>query len=100
MVLALELPTGGLADSLGRRAVLLLASVVGIVAMGLYLAADSLALFAAVFALQGVFRALDSGPLEAWYVDAALAADPPRRHRPRAQRTRRACWGGDRRRRR
>ena len=27
-------------------------------------------------ALQGVFRALDSGPLEAWYVDATLAADP------------------------
>ena len=25
---------------------------------------------------QGVFRALDSGPLEAWYVDATLAADP------------------------
>jgi len=27
-------------------------------------------------ALQGVFRALDSGPLEAWYVDATLGADP------------------------
>ena len=27
-------------------------------------------------ALQGVFRALDSGPLEAWYVDATLAAEP------------------------
>jgi hypothetical protein len=26
--------------------------------------------------LQGVFRALDSGPLEAWFVDATLAADP------------------------
>jgi hypothetical protein len=32
--------------------------------------------FLAVSALQGVFRALDSGPLEAWYVDATLAADP------------------------
>ena len=26
--------------------------------------------------LQGVYRALDSGPLESWYVDATLAADP------------------------
>ena len=35
-----------------------------------------MALFAASMALQGVFRALDSGPLEAWYVDATLAAEP------------------------
>ena len=26
-------------------------------------------------ALQGVFRALDSGPLEAWFIDASIAAD-------------------------
>lgn len=26
--------------------------------------------------LPGVFRALDSGPLESWYVDAARAAEP------------------------
>jgi hypothetical protein len=26
--------------------------------------------------LQGIYRALDSGPLEAWFVDATLAADP------------------------
>jgi len=37
--------------------------------------ADSVALFAVVYLLQGVYRALDSGPLEAWYVDHALAAD-------------------------
>ena len=38
--------------------------------------ADSVALFVVVYLLQGVYRALDSGPLEAWYVDHALAADP------------------------
>ncbi|WP_230977459.1 MFS transporter [Georgenia yuyongxinii] len=76
VVLALELPTGGLADTIGRRRVLLLAGVVGVAAMTTYLVADGPALFAAAFALQGVFRALDSGPLEAWYVDAALEADP------------------------
>ncbi|MGH3469163.1 MAG: MFS transporter [Thermocrispum sp.] len=76
VVLALELPTGGLADSLGRRRVLLAASVVGIASIGLLLTAESFAAFAAAYALQGVYRALDSGPLEAWYVDAAQAADP------------------------
>ncbi|WP_127130774.1 MFS transporter [Georgenia sp. SYP-B2076] len=73
VVLALELPTGGLADSVGRRRVLLLAAGVGVVSTGLYLVADTAVLLTAVFALQGVYRALDSGPLEAWYVDAAMA---------------------------
>jgi predicted MFS family arabinose efflux permease len=76
VVLALELPTGGLADSLGRRPILILASLVALASLGLLYIADSVALFAASLALQGVFRALDSGPLEAWYVDTTLAADP------------------------
>jgi MFS family permease len=76
VVLALELPTGGLADSLGRRAVLLVAGVVGIVSVAVALFSYSLAGFAVAYALQGVYRALDSGPLEAWYVDASLAVDP------------------------
>jgi MFS family permease len=76
LVLVLELPTGGLADALGRRPVLLLAGVVNLASFGLLAVAGSLPLFVAVFALQGVYRALDSGPLDAWYVDAALAADP------------------------
>lgn len=75
-VLLLELPTGGLSDALGRRPVLILASIVGVFSLGLLYVADSLALFAAATISQGVFRALDSGPLEAWYVDATLAADP------------------------
>ena len=79
VVLALELPTGGLSDSLGRRPVLILASVVGLLSLGILYLADSLAMFAAAMFLQGVFRALDSGPLEAWYVDATLAADPDAR---------------------
>jgi MFS family permease len=76
IVLLLELPTGGLADALGRRPVLLAAGVVNLVSFALLAAADSVALFLAAFALQGLYRALDSGPLDAWYVDAALAADP------------------------
>ncbi|GIJ10237.1 MFS transporter [Micromonospora andamanensis] len=76
VVLALELPTGGFADALGRKPVLVVASSVSLVSMGLLVLADSFALLAAVWALQGVFRALDSGPLESWYVDSTLAVDP------------------------
>ena len=75
-MLALELPTGGLSDALGRRPVLVIASVVAIVSMSAVRVADSVALFFAAMVLQGVYRALDSGPLEAWFVDATLAADP------------------------
>ena len=72
----LELPTGGLADTIGRRPVLLIAGAVNLVSIGLLVMAGSMPLLAVVFLLQGIYRALDSGPLEAWYVDAALAADP------------------------
>ncbi|MEU4558191.1 MFS transporter [Actinoplanes sp. NPDC023936] len=75
-VLVLELPTGGLSDALGRRPVLLIAGVVNLASLAIWSFADSVALFAVVYLLQGVYRALDSGPLEAWYVDHALAADP------------------------
>ncbi|GAA0809458.1 MFS transporter [Spirilliplanes yamanashiensis] len=76
VVLFLELPTGGLSDAIGRRPVLLAAVVVQLGSLTLLALADSMALFLACFVLQGVYRALDSGPLEAWYVETALAADP------------------------
>jgi MFS family permease len=73
--LVLELPTGGLSDAIGRRPVLLLAGAVNLASLALLGIADTMALLVAVFLLQGVHRALDSGPLESWYVDQALAAD-------------------------
>jgi MFS family permease len=76
VTLALELPTGGLADSLGRRPVLVLASAVSFVSVAVLFVADSVGLFALAALLQGVYRALDSGPLEAWYVDATHEVDP------------------------
>jgi MFS family permease len=76
VVLCLELPTGGLADAIGRRPVVLLASVVSLGSLTLLFFADSVAMFAAAYFLQGIYRALDSGPLDSWYVDAALEADP------------------------
>lgn len=75
VVLVLELPTGGLADALGRKRVLVTAAALNLVSLSLFAVADSFAIFFLVWALQGVFRALDSGPLESWYVDATLAAD-------------------------
>lgn len=82
VVLALELPTGGFADALGRKPVLVLASALNLVSLALLVVADSFVLLATVWALQGVFRALDSGPLESWYVDTTLAADPDARYEP------------------
>jgi MFS family permease len=75
VVMLLELPTGALADALGRRRVLLGAITAELAAVTLLVVADSLPALVVVFALQGVYRALDSGPLEAWYVDTAQAAD-------------------------
>ena len=76
VVLVLELPTGGLSDALGRRPVLILASLVSLLALGVLYGADSVATFGVATYLMGSYRALDSGPLEAWFVDATLAADP------------------------
>lgn len=75
VVLALELPTGGLSDSIGRRPVLLASGVLAVVASAIFLMADSYLLFATSLLIQGVFRALDSGSLEAWFVDAMHAHD-------------------------
>jgi predicted MFS family arabinose efflux permease len=76
VVIVLELPTGGLSDALGRRPVLLVASALDVVSLLLLLTAHSPGAFMLAAAVQGVFRALDSGPLEAWYVDTSLRLDP------------------------
>ena len=76
VVLALELPTSGVADALGRRPVLIAAAVANLASMVALILADSFAGFVVVAALTGVFRALDSGPLEAWYVDAVHRIRP------------------------
>ena len=69
MVLLLELPTGGLADAIGRKRVLVVANMFELVSIAMVLTAPSLAWFMAAFAIQGVYRALESGPLDAWFVD-------------------------------
>jgi DHA1 family tetracycline resistance protein-like MFS transporter len=76
VVLALELPTGGLADAMGRKPVFLASGVVAICAYTACSLAHTPVAFAAAAALTGVYRALDSGPLNAWFVDAVHAQTP------------------------
>ena len=76
VVFAFELPTSGFADAFGRRPVFVAAAVVNVVASCVYLVAHSVWAFAIGAALMGVFRALDSGPLEAWFVDTVHATTP------------------------
>jgi MFS family permease len=76
VALLLELPTGGLADAIGRRPVLLVSGVLQVCGLLVLAAAGDLPTFAAAFALVGAGRALDSGPLESWYVDAVHALSP------------------------
>ena len=58
-VMALELPTGGLADAIGRRRVLVAASAVELAAGLLFLVADSMLLLLAFWVLEGIYRVLD-----------------------------------------
>lgn len=76
LVAALELPTGGLADVVGRRAVVTAGGLLHTVAFVLLVLAQDLTGFAAVYVAHAVGRALDSGPLEAWFVDTVQALDP------------------------
>jgi MFS family permease len=76
VVVALELPTGGLADVLGRRRALLTSGVLNVLAAGTFAVALELWTFVVAVVLLGAGRALGSGPLEAWYVDTVQATDP------------------------
>ncbi|ADD41148.1 MFS transporter [Stackebrandtia nassauensis] len=76
VVSGLELPTGGLADVIGRRGVLIASAVVGLVAMLWTAVATGWWELVLVAVLRGVSRALSSGPAEAWYVDSVHALSP------------------------
>ena len=61
---------------MGRRPVYLAAAVINVVAITAYAIAQSFWAFVVAGALMGAFRALDSGPLEAWFVDTVHATTP------------------------
>ena len=72
----LEVQTGGLADAVGRVRITLLADVLAIFGRGGFLLAPTPSAFLAAAAQSGVARALGSGALEAWFVDALRRVDP------------------------
>lgn len=69
VVLVLELPTGGFSDAVGRRPVVLASAVLALASYVVFALATNVMWFVVAIALTGVFRALDSGPLNAWFVD-------------------------------
>lgn len=75
-VAALEVPTGGLADAIGRKRVALGAIALQAAATAVFLVAFSLPVLLAYAVLLGTARALGSGALSAWFVDALQSADP------------------------
>lgn len=74
---ALELPTGGLSDVLGRRAVLAAAGIANLAALVLVALGTAHWQLGLGMALMGAGRALSSGPAEAWYVDTVHARSGP-----------------------
>ncbi|MFD0558716.1 MFS transporter [Stackebrandtia endophytica] len=76
VVTALELPTGGFSDVIGRRGVLVVSALVGLAGFAWMAFAHQVWEFVAVAVLRGIARALSTGPAEAWYVDAVHADDP------------------------
>jgi DHA1 family quinolone resistance protein-like MFS transporter len=75
-IVLLELPTGGLADAVGRKKVALIAQAINILAGLIFFFSFSFWGFLLGMILMGVARALNSGALDAWYIDALQAADP------------------------
>ncbi len=75
-IVLLEVPTGGLADVVGRKRVATLAYGCIALASLTFLFAFSLPVFLLAFILNGIGRALSSGALDAWFVDSLQAADP------------------------
>lgn len=76
VALLLELPTGGLADAIGNRPVLASSVLLGGAGVLTLAAAHGVATFALAMGLIGAGRALDSGPLESWFVDTTNRVDP------------------------
>ncbi|MFD8437926.1 MFS transporter [Streptomyces microflavus] len=74
---AMELPTGGLSDVIGRRTVLAAAGLLNCTAFTLFGLAGAAWAIALGMALMGCARALSSGPAEAWYVDTVHAHAGP-----------------------
>ena len=76
VAIALEVPSGVLADTIGRRRMLLAGAMLTAVSLAIFAVAEAVVTFMASLALLAAGRALISGSLEAWYVDSLRILDP------------------------
>ena len=79
VAIVLEVPSGGLADAIGRRTTLLAGGVLTVVSLAVFAVATALTTYLATIAALAAGRALMSGALEAWFVDELrlVEADAP-----------------------
>jgi len=75
-VILLELPTGGLADAIGRKRVYLISLVMSFLSGFVILVAWNFYTMAVGTLLMGVARALSSGTMDAWFVDEFNKIEP------------------------
>jgi MFS family permease len=76
VAITLEVPSGALADMVGRRRVLLAGASLTAVSLLVFAVAQAIAAFMLSVGLLAAGRALISGSLEAWYVDSLRLLDP------------------------
>ena len=76
LIALLEVPTGGLADRIGRKRTPLIAYAVKLLSTLVLLFAFSYPAFLLWGILSGVSWALTSGALEAWFIDKLYTLDP------------------------
>ncbi|WP_327589090.1 MFS transporter [Nonomuraea sp. NBC_00507] len=77
VTVGLELPTGGLADVVGRRVVLAASAAFLAAALVIMSVATTFWMFLVCGVLKGVARALSSGPATSWYVDTLHRIEGP-----------------------
>ena len=75
-VVLLEVPTGSLADIIGRKQVTIWAALLMMFGFGVFLTAFSFPMLLLGGMIYGASRALASGALDAWFVDTVQAHDP------------------------
>ncbi|MGR6914848.1 MFS transporter [[Actinomadura] parvosata] len=75
VTVSLELPTGGLADVVGRRMVLAASAAFTVAGLALMSVSTTFWMFLLSGVFKGVARALSSGPATSWYVDTLHAIE-------------------------
>jgi MFS family permease len=76
IIVLLEIPTGGLADAIGRKKVAIIAYTFSILASIALLFAFTFPMLMLGFVIYGIARALSTGTLDAWVVDTLQEIDP------------------------